>query len=136
MKNQFADYEISKMLKELVFNESCFGEYDQEGGFRYCNMSSIIIDEFTGNTICAPIWQQIKEWLWEKHQINIETERVNITPILFKTRVYQYMNKEAGLITYLHFESPIKAETEAIKTAVEFLYSQTAAGCSAKNNGA
>ena len=68
MKNQFTTYEISLKLKELGFDEKCFGKY------------SNVQDEFViitwdtnpfGDQIKAPLWQQVIDWFREEHEIII-----------------------------------------------------------------
>lgn len=74
------------------------------------------------NHLYDPAWFQVKKWLWAKHSISIEIECVSVTTKMFKVRVYQFVNNEPGLITYLHFNSPIECETEGIKAAVKYLH--------------
>lgn len=80
MKKQFVTYEIALKLKELGFDEPCFGVFDLESedrfkirkpSFNMSNNSTKTLDEFglllstegvTG-LIKAPLWQQAIEFL-------------------------------------------------------------------------
>lgn len=137
MKDQYADYETSKKLKELGFDELCHCFYEEDETFKFNNG-----DEYTdgstakGNWLAnnktlsddfyvAPTWQQVKQWLWEKHNIRIET------PFSVVTHSY-YINilKREGINSEMKFgktifytaENPIAGEIEGIKKAVEYLY--------------
>jgi len=73
MKDQFVTYEIAKKLKELGFNEPCFGIYS--------NGKLVIEDQWTHATNewtmmesenpTAPLWQQAIDWLSDKKDIGI-----------------------------------------------------------------
>ncbi len=115
MENTFADYETSLIVRELKFDMNKCLNWKHGKNFG----------------ISLPLWSQIEEWLWEKHKISIEIERVSIHAVLYKVRVYQYVDNEPGLIQYLHFESPITCKIEGIKTAVKHL-SETAVAVTPK----
>ena len=63
-KNQFVPYELAVKLKELGFDEGCFGTYSGE----VLEIGSDIPndDYFTR----APLWQQAFDWFREKYKIN------------------------------------------------------------------
>ena len=75
MKKQFATYEIALMLKELGFNEPCFGYYRDD------DKDTLSIQEVTNYDIefscyphidcLAPLWQQAVEWLFQKYGLHI-----------------------------------------------------------------
>ena len=81
-KEQFADYETSKMLKELGFDENTNAWYPiirKEVGrlvlhpqyFDY-NDKDCFNKEY--NRRCsAPLWQQVKQWLWGEHSLFMAT---------------------------------------------------------------
>ena len=80
MKDQFVSYEIALKLKELGFNEPCFGYFItpiwKNGNkvlFRNSFKSPIIESHKTlPNQEClAPLWQQVFNWLWKEHKILI-----------------------------------------------------------------
>lgn len=123
MKDQFADYETAKMLKELGYPKSQDGKHF--GWYRVDK--NILVDrdipsrmQSHFNTILAPLWKQVKEWLWEqKHRPSIMVYR-------FGTYYFYYIEfavtKEKLPNSKEKFNSPIEAEIEGIKRAVEYLY--------------
>lgn len=79
MAKEFVTYEIALKLKELGFNEECFGFYKTslnestpELIIIKCNYNSgkyiTIPEEFHED---APLWQQAIDWVREKHGIHI-----------------------------------------------------------------
>ena len=72
MKSEFTPYEQALALKELGFNESCFGKfltpetpanrfrYNTEGSPKNYNNGSY------GRFISAPLYQQAFSWLYKK----------------------------------------------------------------------
>lgn len=80
MVNQFVTYEIALKLRELGFNEECFGYYKTylsdntpELIIIKCNYNSgkyiTIPEEFH---VDAPLWQQAIDWVREKHNLHIK----------------------------------------------------------------
>lgn len=82
MKHLFVSYELALKLKEKGFDESCFAFYNKFGLCRYMdsdkdwnsvfsqclkNSDITIPDSYT-----APLYQQVIDWLREKHSIWIE----------------------------------------------------------------
>ena len=84
MKKLFVPYEIALKLKELGFNEECFGEYRQFDGDTpylqlYQDIDSCSTDDadYCYTTEClAPLYQQVIDWFREKHDFNIEILRL------------------------------------------------------------
>ena len=71
MKEQFVTFEIAKLLFLLGFNEPCLavyfkGEFQIPRGFGM----AIVTEEHTkilkGDSILAPLWQQVIDWLETK----------------------------------------------------------------------
>ena len=80
MKEQFVTYEIATRLKELGFDEPCLGNWrliDSGPVFSVsCDMYSTSQEKtsyiFGVTAILAPLWQQVIDWLRDKHGIGIE----------------------------------------------------------------
>jgi len=124
MKNLFADYKTSKILKELGFDEICFSAYRNTDGeeslmglSNWTNSGNGYYNIHAGYC-AAPLWQQVKEWLWEKHKIKIESRDYNHGFI----GVTIFPNKNRS--TTEEYDSPITASTEGIKAAVKWLGEQ------------
>ena len=72
MKEQFVTYEIALKLKELGFDEDCIGRF----------FMGIFQQEFSPenypykevNSFHCPLWQQVIDWLREKHNLCIEIQ--------------------------------------------------------------
>ena len=64
MNKQFVTYEIAIQLKELGFNEPCFGGFDERDELQYHHISS--------KDLKAPLWQQAIDFYEEKYNLMIE----------------------------------------------------------------
>ena len=81
MNEQFCNYEISKKLKELGFEDECLGFYSKHNQFHLISYGIVSYNN-THDSICihplykldcaAPLWQQVIDWLREKHDIDVE----------------------------------------------------------------
>lgn len=100
MKKQFATYEIALKLKELGFNEECLGYYHVNEG--YTKGYAFCYSENTRTSDCsvlAPLWQQVIDWLRDKHDIVIEITRQKYFDTYANSYAYEvvckvYKNKE------------------------------------------
>lgn len=63
MNKQFVPFELSVKLKELGFDEPCFGGWDNNRKWNYHPDSDIEVD--------APLWQQAFDWFREKHGFDL-----------------------------------------------------------------
>ena len=82
LTNQFVDFKIATRLKELGFEEPCLGAYydateyfsllDNNKGYHRRDMVAPGYANRTKTTL-APLWQQVKDWLREEHQMSVET---------------------------------------------------------------
>lgn len=83
MEEQFVPYELALKLKELGFDEYCIAfyaaGYDPLGNdiVSLAPLTSDATIGFKGNkdTLLAPLWQQVIDWLREKHNIEVEAYR-------------------------------------------------------------
>lgn len=135
MKDNFADYETSKMLKELGFDEPCLGHYwtdhrevevrlyrEHEG----IQQSNSKIENNFPPTFTAPLWQEVEKWLWDKHKIVIQVTDISsridgYNEYEFETTIID----EHGFIDYMaSLTSPIDAKINGIKNAVKHLHTQ------------
>jgi len=112
-EKEFADYETSKMLKELGFNEAgCFQYFDRYGNDLPCHQlaSSRVNNDFRNDDrIMNPLWQQVKQWLWEKHRIYFDVLQKGY----FKSRGFFSHASEAFVMSG-YWDSPIEAEQDAV----------------------
>src|SRR3990167_7193084 len=123
MKNQFADYKTSKELKELGLLMDCIRYYiNPSDKLYYHGIKNESFGHPLQDIIDAPIWQQVKEWLWEKNKVWISINRQRTKG---KTGYYYIIHIEND--TAITDEekiklSPIIAEIEAIKKAIQYLW--------------
>ena len=99
MKKQFVTYEIALKLKELGFDEECFGRY--EGADYYLEKWNEVKLEPTHTTsqntfswqlASAPLWQQVIDWLREKHNIHISIyPKMDVNCVDYTVKIYQYL---------------------------------------------
>lgn len=124
MKNKFADHKTSAMLREMGFDELCMGGYEDET-LKASMIRTIKNSDYENREVlCAPLWQETKDWLWEKHEIWIYPIRWISEKGEFD---YRLMEKKEWILTlkpFNSFDSPVIAEVEAIKRVVEYLHQQ------------
>jgi hypothetical protein len=125
MKEQFISYEIALALKDMWFNEKCFGYYS--------NVETLILEvrensslnkpDMYGKYCSAPLWQQVIDWFREEHNIHIA---ITVNPYSELTEVngYKiYMDKNTSLTCIVNQEtqawSNYKAREQAILKAIE-----------------
>jgi hypothetical protein len=70
MKNEFIPYEQASELKELGFDEPCFGKIYADGGSEQLSYPYKNSDQIGKVTSCsAPLYQQVFRWFREKHSL-------------------------------------------------------------------
>ena len=77
MKSGFVPYDVALRLKELGFDENCFGWYNKEKTFFFPANNTLHTSNFKVNNttlIAASLWQQGEQWLREKHNLHITIE--------------------------------------------------------------
>lgn len=99
MKKQFVTYEIAKQLKELGFDEECFGYYHVNEG--YTKGYAFCYSENTRTSDCsvlAPLWQQVIDFIWEKYHILINTYQISHEDIIWQVIYEFYPTKEQAIL--------------------------------------
>jgi len=92
MKNEFITYEQAVALKELGFDERCFGHYNPNGVFFWKILCSDedndhtlsvkdIMEHVADGYVEAPLYQQAFRWFREKHNLCGEVYTVNMGAI-------------------------------------------------------
>jgi len=70
MNNEFVSYEIALKLKELGFDEPCFGKIYADGGSEQLSYPYKNSDQIGKVTSCsAPLYQQVFRWFREKYGV-------------------------------------------------------------------
>lgn len=129
----FLDYEHSKMLEELALKiDTTTTESEQhniwcfhKGAKKYLLVTVFYLDtnqnaiQFDTNDSCdAPTYWQAKQFLWEKHKISLQVESYVEGMEGHKFRIW---NTKDWLYK---FDSPITAEMEGIKSAIQEIWKQ------------
>ena len=96
MEKEFVTYEIALKLKELGFNEECFGFFTYLGELRrYTNHDGDLntFQTVKNNQIkmgdewcCAPLWQQVIDWFIVKYNLYLS--------------IFPYYNESGDLFWY------------------------------------
>ena len=119
MKNEFIPYEQALALKELGFNESCFGKYyklNRKTWKLADNREYDLLDELfyidSKFTILAPLYQQAFRWFREKCGLNHFVELdVDCEP--------SYYNAHVQCSLVYHGDNYEEAELACLKKLIE-----------------
>lgn len=76
MKERFVTYDIALIVRELGFDEPCFGYFDISTKVLYFADKSeyYLSKQLPSIIIAAPLWQQVIDWFREEHHIIIKIE--------------------------------------------------------------
>ena len=133
MEKQFVSYEIASKLKELGFNEPCFGIFDVNNSV-YCYAKCEYFESqekaqyMFGNdkikVTLAPIYQQIVDWFRTKHNLFIElvidqTAEPKFTYII--TRYLGDFNWEEPIMPEFLYRTYEESREEAILKALNYV---------------
>jgi hypothetical protein len=118
MEKEFIPYEQALALKELGFDEPCFGRYGNDSKMLYKDYSKELHSNW--HTM-APLWQQAFSWFRDKYNLNsfvIDSMSYNwyfnINEIL----------KDDVISEVLYFKTYKKAELECLKKLIEIVKNQ------------
>ena len=88
MKEQFVTYEIALKLKELGFDEECFGAFiTKDRGYLIVNTTTEF--EFgirlhqTENSTLAPLWQQAIDWFDKQYGYDIVVLKESVEDLVY-----------------------------------------------------
>jgi hypothetical protein len=124
MDKEFVPYQPSLDLKELGFNEDCFGWYNWTGkDLSLTNNSYVDI-----NPTPAPTFSQAFRWFREKYDLHpsftrYKSSSINREPTIF-THLYeiQIIDENADKIFHVgDFNSLEEAELECLKKLIEIV---------------
>jgi hypothetical protein len=123
MESLFVPYEIALALKELGFDEPCFGYYEPNGELDY--IENHILKDFPylaknsewQDLVAAPLYQQAFRWFREKynldHEINKHKNFESFMCRYGQNGLYEII--EEGIETYE------EAELECLKKLIEIV---------------
>ena len=112
MEKYFATYNQSLALKELGFDEPCFGWYEHNSNFYYCYQEGLVPPTPSKKLIkgccLAPLKSQVFEWFRKQHKLKGFVEPVEYlddTPETYMWVVYNECHSGAEQLTYEEAES-------------------------------
>ena len=121
MEKEFINYEIELALKELGFDEPCFGYYTEDKMWRPASYS-YEGTEYPWNSVwpytTAPTFSQAFRWFREKHNLKGHIEAVEYldeTPDTYHWCVFDKFNSGYDQLTYE------EAELECLKKLIEIV---------------
>ena len=71
IQNQFCSYEIALKLKNIGFDEECFGYFRNHDKFLCLGVDTIVQRDST----LAPLWQNVIDWLFDKYKFIVIERR-------------------------------------------------------------
>lgn len=124
MKEQFADYETSKMLKELGFDELTLAYTHKDGGKEMFSIDHSVEKYNSKKTkwfIAHPLWQQVEQWLWERYGMYITKIQIldDCVDVWIKDK-----NKEGVQKLYVRTFDPLSAKRQAMTQIVQHIHSK------------
>jgi hypothetical protein len=127
MEKEFVPYELAWELKQLNFDETCFGYYHNLGSTQLV-VSKRDLRAYNGNNIeycLAPLYQQAFRWFREKHNIDawvqpFVSEKQNGKPFL-PDESYAYYIFEDGVYVAdgVNFLDSEEAEMACLKKLID-----------------
>ena len=128
MEKEFIPYEQALALKELGFDEPCFGRYDgrdENKGKIWYEMPNSGQDYIPVGDVLAPTYQQAFRWFRENHNIipnihSIYTDETH-TKIEFWFWLGNYEDDSDDEVFYGSYE---EAELECLKKLIEIVKSK------------
>lgn len=128
MKDLFVSYKIALKLKELGFEEYGFGYYRTATTYedKSLNEWNLIMNEHKphgfinggGNILYAPLYQQVIDWLREKHGIHIEITKgghLNKYNVFIPRSENGWIYINGSIAEFDYYDALNKAIEEALK---------------------
>jgi hypothetical protein len=109
MNKEFVPYEIALALKELGFNEPCFGWYGPTG----------IFNDWESTDTIAPLYQQAFRWFREKYDLHSNIISTNMWTT-FSFTIDDIQNKNC-IATHLDFTRCEEAELACLEKLIEIV---------------
>ena len=126
MKEQFCSYDISLKLKELGFDEECFGGFSVNGDLDFSKIfishDGYCFDKSVKQIALAPLWQQVIDWFSEKHKIHIWISYQKEMDVKYFSHIV--IENQTNKITTGYRDTADKAREQAILKAIELITSK------------
>jgi len=130
MEKEFVPYELASELKQLGFDEPCFGRYDGRGKNKskiWYEMPNSGQDSIPIGDVLAPTFSQAFRWFREKHNIDawvqpFVSEKQNGKPFLPDESYVYYIFKDGvyvdDAVNFLNYE---EAELACLQKLIEIV---------------
>ena len=105
MEKEFIHYTEALALKELGFDEPCFGYYD-EGGNLYTEMVEVLK---------APLYQQAFRWFREKHNLGHMINGIGFESFVMNV---------GGIVAIFNVKTYEEAELACLRKLIEIVKNQ------------
>ena len=135
MEREFVSYTEALALKELGFDEKCYGYFTRDEEFFYFdvddlssaytkNMDNIVVNSVNGLECTAPLYQQAFRWFREKYGLKGEVDTADMiwSKWSFKTELKgsTYI-LYSGLTEKIYFNTYEEAELACLKKLIEIV---------------
>jgi len=125
MKKEFIPYEQALSLKELGFDEPCFGYYEYSKKFLITDSVFYTNSELKNNGITTPLYQQAFRWFREKYNLFCEIKIDRTTEPKFCFDIFQYEHfgnyEKIEVEEWYLYRTQEEVELECLKTLIEII---------------
>lgn len=124
MNKNFLSFELSKKLKELGFNELCFGKFIKKGKFQMSTLGGGFNynDGAYGNITSAPLFSQAFDFLKQKFNISGSTSITSSGKYCFHIYVYKGITGWEMFPGFNYgIDSEFEAKSECIKDIIKII---------------
>ena len=123
MEKEFVPYEQASELKELGFDEPCFGYYTGDKKHLLIRPNMGRRNEDLNDIVCtAPLYQQAFRWFREKHRLYHSITReigINTSDIFFVASFYKGKKGNSPKNTCISSKTYEEAELECLKKLIQ-----------------
>ncbi len=121
MEELFISYELALIAKNKGFNEKCFAfwsgnPHNNEPYRLNITENNWHFHKNNVTAICAPLYQQIVDWLREKHNLHIcITPPDGVWKYIYELKYFGFKDQNGGTGYNTHYDALNKAISEAFK---------------------
>ena len=117
MNKEFIPYEQALVLKELGFDEPCFGLYHNDKTFYPTQCKSH--EQYHGQICSAPLYQQAFRWFRKKYNLKSWIQEHTTDTFIYEIRPHKLTDYKEGEV-YV-YKIPEEAELHCLKKLIEIV---------------
>ena len=125
MEKYFANYNQSLALKELGYDEPCFGWYEHNGNFYYCYQEGLVPPSPSKKLIkgccLSPLKSQVFEWFRDKHNLISCVRTISYGCAIDEQEFYYEIVSVRGVESYEIYNKYEEAESACINKLIEIV---------------